>query len=75
MNKLTLLLLALLPLPTLHAQETAITQQEARTLYKTTTKKRVSVHDPSVVYDPNSGLPLPGCPKAVKWWIFHPSTP
>ncbi len=55
MNKLTLLLLALLPLPTLHAQETAITQQEARTLYKTTTKKRVSVHDPSVVYDPNSG--------------------
>ncbi len=31
--------------------QTELSTQEAKSIYKTTTKKRVSVHDPSVVYD------------------------
>ena len=34
--------------------QTEVTTQEAKNLYKNTTKKRVSVHDPSVVYEPIS---------------------
>ena len=34
--------------------QTELTSDEAKTLYKNTTKSRVSVHDPSVVYEPNT---------------------
>ena len=50
-KQLTIVLMALMPLLALHAQQTELTQSEAKGLYKSVTKKRVSVHDPSVVYD------------------------
>ncbi|MCR4604324.1 MAG: glycoside hydrolase family 43 protein [Prevotella sp.] len=50
-KRLTMLLVAVLPLMGAQAQETELTYAEAKTLYKSTSKKRVSVHDPSVVYD------------------------
>ena len=59
MKKLTLLLLALLPLAAL-AQDTELTVQQAKNLYKNTSKRRVSVHDPSVVY----------CPSNQRYYIF-----
>lgn len=34
--------------------QTEVTSSEAKSLYKDVTKKRQSVHDPSVVYEPNS---------------------
>ena len=43
-------MLALLPLLVTQAQ-TELTTTEAKTLYKNTSKRRVSVHDPSVVWD------------------------
>ena len=36
------------------AQQTEVTTQEAKNLYKNTAKRRVSVHDPSVVYEPST---------------------
>ena len=55
---LILSLCAILPSPfTLHLSplacqaQTELTTQEAKSLYKTTTKKRISIHDPSVVYN------------------------
>lgn len=57
---LSILLLALLPLATVTAQETELTVQQAKTLYKNTSKRRVSVHDPSVVY----------CPSNQRYYIF-----
>ncbi len=33
--------------------QTAVTLQEAKTLYRNTSKSRVSIHDPSVIYNPN----------------------
>ena len=51
MKKLAAIILSLLPLLAATAQQTELTSQEAKTLYKNTTKKRVSVHDPSVVWD------------------------
>ena len=51
MRRLTILLLALLPAAGVQAQETEVTTSEAKALYKNTTKRRVSVHDPSVVWD------------------------
>jgi len=41
----------MVPLLDCWAQETELTTQEAKSLYKTTSKRRVSVHDPSVVWD------------------------
>ena len=38
----------------MRAQQTEVTTQEAKNLYKNTTKRRVSVHDPSVVYEPST---------------------
>lgn len=35
--------------------QTEVTTNEAKSLIKTTSKKRVSVHDPSVVYEPATG--------------------
>ena len=37
------------------AAQTELTTQEAKSLYKTTSKKWASVHDPSVVYEPSTG--------------------
>ena len=34
--------------------QTELTQTEAKTLYRNVSKKRTSVHDPSVVYEPNT---------------------
>lgn len=51
MKRLTTLLLTFLSLLTLQAQQTEVTTSEAKNLYKNTTKRRVSVHDPSVVWD------------------------
>ena len=44
----------LLGLLTVEAQPTQITTLQAKTLYKTVNKKRVSVHDPSVVWEPKT---------------------
>jgi arabinan endo-1,5-alpha-L-arabinosidase len=54
MNKLTtLFLLATLPCLGVSAQ-TTITREQAGAMYTTTSPTRVSVHDPSVVWDANS---------------------
>ena len=53
MKRLTIILCALCHLCGLSAQ-TELTSAEAKALYKNTTKKRVSVHDPSVVYEPKT---------------------
>jgi arabinan endo-1,5-alpha-L-arabinosidase len=53
MKRFYVLTIAMLTFVTASAQ-TELTTTEAKTLYKTTTKKRVSVHDPSVVWEPNS---------------------
>ena len=50
MKRLTIILCALCYLGALSAQ-TELTSTEAKTLYKNTSKKGVSIHDPSVVYD------------------------
>ena len=50
MKRLTIILCALCHLCALCAQ-TELTAEEAKTLYKNTTKSRTSVHDPSVVFD------------------------
>lgn len=44
--------IALLSVVIANAQE-ELTTAQARSLYKTVNKKRVSVHDPSIVYEPN----------------------
>ena len=55
MRKLFTLLLALAPFATTLAQEeTEITTAEAKTLYKNTSKKWISIHDPSVVWEPTN---------------------
>ncbi|WP_027450732.1 family 43 glycosylhydrolase [Xylanibacter brevis] len=48
----TLLTMGLLALNS--TAQTELTQTEAKTLYKTTSKRWISVHDPSVVWEPNS---------------------
>ena len=53
MKQFYILLLALLTGTSASAQ-TELTTSEAKSLYKTVSKKRQSVHDPSVVYEPNS---------------------
>ena len=52
MRLLTTLLLAAMTVFTASAQ-TELTNAEAKSLYKTTSKRWVSIHDPSVVYEPN----------------------
>ena len=52
MKRLLTLLITLTPLLGVSAQETELTSVEARGLYKNTTKRRVTVHDPSVVWEP-----------------------
>ena len=48
--------------------QTEVTQQEARQLYNSTSKKRVSVHDPSVVYDQSTGrYYIFGSHRGVAW--------
>ena len=54
MKKTTLLLLASMPWLGISAQETEITSAQASTYYQTTSKKYQSVHDPSIVWEPNS---------------------
>jgi arabinan endo-1,5-alpha-L-arabinosidase len=55
MKKLLSLLLCALPFTAVMAQEeTEITTTQAKSMYKNTSKKRISVHDPSVVYEPES---------------------
>ena len=53
MKRLTIILCALCHLGVLCAQ-TELTTEEAKALYTNPSKKRVSVHDPSVVYDPST---------------------
>ena len=56
MRQLLTLMLAFVPFLGMTAQEIEMTQTQAKNYYKNTTaKKRVSVHDPSVVYDSKSG--------------------
>ena len=52
MKRLFALLLALAPLAGVWAQQ-EMTSTQAKALYKATSKKWVSVHDPSVVWEPN----------------------
>ena len=47
----SMLLMALLAPLTVHAQEIEVTTAEAKGIYKAVSKRRVSVHDPSVVWD------------------------
>jgi arabinan endo-1,5-alpha-L-arabinosidase len=54
MGKLFTLILALVPFVGTMAQEVEVTSAQAKTMYKNTTKNRVSVHDPSIVWEPNS---------------------
>ena len=50
-----LFILATVLLTTLTADaQTELTSAQAKTLYKTTTKTRISVHDPSVVFNPKN---------------------
>ena len=51
--KHVLLLAAAIPLAA--SAQTELTYTEAKTLYANKTKKEVSIHDPSVVYDQSSG--------------------
>ena len=51
--KHVLLLAAAIPLAA--SAQTELTYTEAKTLYVNKTKKEVSIHDPSVVYDQGSG--------------------
>ena len=53
MKQFYILLMALMTGVSASAQ-TELTTVEAKSLYKTVSKKRQSVHDPSVVYDPTS---------------------
>jgi len=53
MKKIIALLLALAPVSASFAQE-ELTTAAAKSLYKTTSKKHVTVHDPSVVWEPQS---------------------
>ena len=53
MKRTVFLLLAVLSTTAIFAQ-TELSTQEAKTLYKSSAKKYVSVHDPSIVYEPNS---------------------
>ena len=50
----TILLMSVLSAGVTLAQPTELTSSQAKTLYKTVTKKHVSVHDPSVVWEPTS---------------------
>ena len=50
-KRLITALLALMPLLSVLSQPIALSLQEAKNLYTTTKKSRVSVHDPSVVWD------------------------
>lgn len=54
LKKLLTLMLAFLPFMGATAQEIELTTAQAKQLIKNTSKARVSVHDPSVVYDPVS---------------------
>lgn len=54
MKKFFTLLLTVVPFLNAIAQEHEVTTSQAKNLYKTITKKRVSVHDPSVVWDATS---------------------
>ncbi len=54
MKKTILLLLASWSFCGLSAQENEITTAQAKSLYKATTKQRVSIHDPSVVWEPTA---------------------
>lgn len=54
MKKIITLALAMMPFLGLSAQEKEITTAQAKALYKDFNKARVSVHDPSVVWDQNS---------------------
>ena len=53
MKRLTIILCVLCHLSALSAQ-TEVTSAEAKNLYKNVSKKWVSVHDPSVVYEPKT---------------------
>ena len=53
MKRILLLIITLAPLLGLCAQ-TEITSTAAKNLYKTTSNRRVTVHDPSVVWEPSS---------------------
>ena len=52
MKRFYTLIVAMLTFASASAQ-TELTTTEAKTLYKSTSKKRVSVHDPSIVWEPN----------------------
>ncbi|MCR5818119.1 MAG: family 43 glycosylhydrolase [Prevotella sp.] len=54
MKKIFTLALALMPLLGMNAQENEVTTTQAKAMYKDVSKTRVSVHDPSVVYEPTS---------------------
>ena len=53
MKRFHVLIVAMLTFVTASAQ-TELTTTEGKTLYKTTSKRRVSIHDPSVVFNPTS---------------------
>ena len=53
MKRFYVLIVAMLTFVTASAQ-TGMTTTESKTLYRATSKKRVSIHDPSVVFNPTS---------------------
>ena len=65
---LMLLLCCVVPLLPCTAQSTELTTVEAKSLYKNITMRRVSVHDPSIVYDSGSKrYYIFGTHKAAAW--------
>ena len=54
MKRILLIIFTLAPLVGLCAQEIEVTTVAARNLYKSTSHRRVVVHDPSVVWEPTS---------------------
>lgn len=53
-KQLFALLLTMLPFNGIMAQQTQLTTEQLKSLYTNTQKNRISVHDPSVVYEPTS---------------------
>lgn len=54
MRRFFTLLIAMLPMAAAMAQETEVTAAQAKNYFKAYSKKRVSVHDPSVIWDSSS---------------------
>ena len=81
MKKLFTMFLCLTTLTSAVAQEQEVTTEQAKSMIKNTSKNRTSVHDPSIVWDENSGrYYIVGTHKSGAWttdlqnWTWSPPT-